>query len=298
MAPALANNFGFGGHAEASDSSWESLPHGVFGARPAGPCTKVSVRFNLTRERTGRGERRRRQNPPVSAAELNDALDRYTWRGPVPAPALPIPTPGTKAAAIRQTPGIKRAKMLEDSELNQVLQFIDCYSRSPESDRVKVLLSFKAGLRAGEIAQLPIRSCLGPSGTIAQDVFVGSGISKSRDDRDVPINPQLGLALKALIKKYPQATHVAFSLGKDGRLRRQNAAAVTNWFCRLYKIVGFQGCSSHSGRRTFATKMSRQLASHHLSLEDLRKLLGHSELSSTQCYLEPSDDITALINAI
>jgi hypothetical protein len=105
MTPAMAKNLGFGGHAEASDCSWESLPHGIFGARPAGPCTNVRARLKPKPERHSRGERLRRQNPPVLAAELNAALDRRTWRGPATACDCRFPLRSDPVFPSRSDPG-------------------------------------------------------------------------------------------------------------------------------------------------------------------------------------------------
>jgi hypothetical protein len=31
--------------------------------------------------------------------------------------------------------------------------------------------------------------------------------------------------------------------------------SVVNWFAELFRELGFKGCSSHSGRRTFITEL-------------------------------------------
>ncbi|WP_236698286.1 hypothetical protein [Piscirickettsia salmonis] len=37
------------------------------------------------------------------------------------------------------------------------------------------------------------------------------------------------------------------------------AQTVVNWFAELYKNLGFEGCSSHSGRRTFVTRAAKNI---------------------------------------
>jgi integrase/recombinase XerD len=86
---------------------------------------------------------------------------------------------------------------------------------------------------------------------------------------------------------------VAFSIGRGGRLRRQSASAVTNWFHRLFRELGLEGASSHSGRRTFATELARTAP-----LEIVQRILGHASLASTECYLEPDDDVARLVHAL
>lgn len=54
----------------------------------------------------------------------------------------------------------------------------------------------------------------------------------------------------------------------------------------LYRAAGLFDASSHSGRRTFA---SRLMASGE-SLDTIQALLGHSELDHLMLYLEVCDD--------
>ena len=60
----------------------------------------------------------------------------------------------------------KQAKVLSDVEVNRLLHFAR-RTRNPLRNRVLVLLSLKAGLRAGEIAKLDWSIVLDPSGDIA-----------------------------------------------------------------------------------------------------------------------------------
>ena len=53
-----------------------------------------------------------------------------------------------------------KAKMLSPEEIAAVLRHIEAHSRYPEQDRVMVLLSVRAGLRASEIAGLSFEHVL------------------------------------------------------------------------------------------------------------------------------------------
>jgi len=50
--------------------------------------------------------------------------------------------------------------------------------------------------------------------------------------------------------------------------------------------MGLNGCSSHSGRRTFISNAARTISSVGGSLRDVQMLAGHSSLAVTQRYIE------------
>lgn len=49
-------------------------------------------------------------------------------------------------------------------------------------------------------------------------------------------------------------------------------------FQRWYRHLGFVGCSSHSGRRTFITNAARKISTVGASLKDVQELAGHTNL--------------------
>jgi integrase/recombinase XerD len=60
---------------------------------------------------------------------------------------------------------------------------------------------------------------------------------------------------------------------------------------RLYKCVGIDA-SSHSGRRTYATRQ----ADRGVSIRNLQVLLGHSSISSTALYIQESPKVLSKIS--
>ena len=67
---------------------------------------------------------------------------------------------------------------------------------------------------------------------------------------------------------------------------RQLRAVIVNLIRSWYLELGFEGCSSHSGRRTFITNAARKISLVGGSLRDVQALARHSSLSTTQRYIE------------
>ena len=61
----------------------------------------------------------------------------------------------------------------------------------------------------------------------------------------------------------------------------------------MYKDVGIIGASSHSGRRTMATRCAES----GVSIRNLQVLLGHSSISSTALYIQESPKVLGKISS-
>ena len=64
------------------------------------------------------------------------------------------------------------------------------------------------------------------------------------------------------------------------------ANSVVNWFVALFKELGFEGCSSHSGRRSFITLAARNVHRSGCSLRDVQLLAGHRSIETTERYID------------
>jgi integrase/recombinase XerD len=102
------------------------------------------------------------------------------------------------------------------------------------------------------------------------------------------MNDELRTALAA----YAKTTVIASGsfLIESERSQRMSAQAIVNLFWRWYQHIGFDGCSSHSGRRTFITNSARKISTVGGSLRDVQMLAGHTNLRTTQRYIEPNPE--------
>jgi integrase/recombinase XerD len=179
----------------------------------------------------------------------------------------------------------KQAKILSDQQIKSLLTFASS-TRYPYRDRLVVLLSAKAGLRAGEIAKLTWDMVLGPGGEIGAVIELRDCAAKKGSGRLIPIHPTLRTALIALRK-------LTGGIGPVIRSERGGAmtpVSIVNWFAVAYRAVGFAGCSSHSGRRTFITRAARLVHKAGGSLRDVQLLAGHRSIQTTQRYIDGDSD--------
>ena len=184
----------------------------------------------------------------------------------------------------------KQAKVMAPGEQRRLLS-VAGRGRLPERDRVMVLLAVRAGLRAREVAYLTWGMVLDPSGNVAAVIEVRDGIAKRGAGRRVPMHPQLRQALIALRRLLPaeQANSDAVIVRSlRGDALRPNS--VVNWFIARCREAGLQGCSSHSGRRTFITKAARAAHRAGASLRDVQLLAGHRSIETTQAYIDSDSD--------
>src|SRR4051794_33539230 len=94
----------------------------------------------------------------------------------------------------------KQAQMLTPRILNRMLAHMRG-SPTPHRDRVMVLLSAKAGLRACEIARLDWSMVLDARGEVGPVLTIEDRIAKKRGGRRIPLHPDLRRALKRLKDK-------------------------------------------------------------------------------------------------
>jgi integrase/recombinase XerD len=181
----------------------------------------------------------------------------------------------------------KQAKTLSKGQVEAVLGYL-AKTRWPTRNRVIFLLSAKAGLRAKEIASLTWRMVTDARGQIGQAIHLENAASKGQSGRVIPMNDELRTALAA----YAKTTILASSsfLIESERSNRMSAQAIVNLFWRWYQHIGFDGCSSHSGRRTFITNTARKISTVGGSLRDVQMLAGHTNLRTTQRYIEANPE--------
>lgn len=176
----------------------------------------------------------------------------------------------------------KQAKTLSDRQIKAVLHSLS-EGRNALRNRVIFLLSLHS-LRAKEVASLELSMITDAEGNLADAITLQDKASKGRSGRTIYMNDMLRKELAAYLAQR-QDNSSPFAIVTE-RSEKFSAHAVVVLFQRLYKRLGWDGLSSHSGRRTCITRAARKIALVGGSLRDVQQLAGHRHLSTTQRYID------------
>jgi integrase/recombinase XerD len=185
----------------------------------------------------------------------------------------------------------KQAKTLSKGQIEAMLAYLST-TRHPARNRLIFLLSVKAGLRAKEIAKLNWLMTNDSRGEIGYDICLLDSASKGKSGRRIPLNEELREALIAhrkLVMKTFGPCGSRYVISTERKLST-SPQAIVNMFQRWYRHLGFVGCSSHSGRRTFITNAARKISTVGGSLKDVQELAGHANLRTTQRYIDANPE--------
>ena len=182
----------------------------------------------------------------------------------------------------------KQSKVLTEKQIETLLAYVSS-RRNGARNRVIIQLSVKAGLRAKEIACLKWAMLLNADGVVGDAIHLTNIASKGASGRVIPLNKALKESLLHLWEH--ESSQARFNSHESHVIRserspRTSAQAVVNMFQRWYRDLNFVGCSSHSGRRTFITNTARKISLVGGSLRDVQSLAGHSNLQTTQRYID------------
>jgi len=179
----------------------------------------------------------------------------------------------------------KQAKTLTSMEIRRVLDFIATRKHAVRN-RAMVLTTFLSGLRVGEVAALRYMDILDADEEVRSEVRLDATQTKGNEGRVVFINAKLQKELASYVKAVPYL-NLADKLFYTQKNEGFTANTLTQFFHYLYRAVGLEGASSHSGRRTFITN----LASKGVGVRVLMELSGHKNISTTQAYIDVNDDM-------
>jgi len=195
----------------------------------------------------------------------------------------------------------KQSKILTDKQVKTMLLHLST-TRMGLRNQLIFLLSAKSGLRAKEVSQLKWSMVVNSEGTVSNAIHLTDVASKGKSGRVIPLNKDVKGLLVRLFedesKRHDYDVNLSFVIRTE-RSKSTSAQSIVNMFANWYKDLGFVGCSSHSGRRTFITNLSKKIGLVGGTLRDVQSLAGHSNLQTTQRYIEVDTDCQRkLVNLI
>jgi integrase/recombinase XerD len=183
-----------------------------------------------------------------------------------------------------------QAATITEAQLRRVLQYVST-RRHALRDRTIMLFSFNAGLRAKEIASLLVGDMYDDTGAVREQFILRRTQTKGGYERTVYLNTTLRRAMAEYrtLVEHSKSSNALFSTQKRGAF---SANTMCQLFLEIYTASGVNGASSHSGRRTFITR----LANKGVGVRQLAALAGHKNIQVTQKYIDVNSD--QLANAV
>jgi integrase/recombinase XerD len=172
-----------------------------------------------------------------------------------------------------------QAKVLTAEELNLV-QIVAGSGRQAKRDLVLLDFSFRLGLRVKEMAALMIEDVTEDNGQIKESFYLKADQAKGSKGRTVYLtNKKLQKNLTAYLEERAEDTNKHLFKSQKTAF---TANTLQQLFKRLYTKAGIKGAKSHSGRRTFATRLIHE----GFNIKSVSVLMGHTNIQTTSRYID------------
>lgn len=183
-----------------------------------------------------------------------------------------------------------QASVLTESEIRRVFRIIET-TRHAERNRLAFVLSIYAGLRVGEIAALTIGDVATQSGEVRREIKLGAHQTKGSRGRTVVLSGRVRGEIEAYLngQTSPRCDRSLIASQRNGRFFSN--VSLSTVFKEIYELAGIR-TSSHSGRRTFATRLNAK----GVGMRTIQKLMGHRHIGTTALYCDVSEE--TLRNAV
>jgi len=178
-----------------------------------------------------------------------------------------------------------QARVITERQAKTILSVI-AQGKNAERNTIVFVLSYYAGMRVKEIASLDISTCMSDNGKVRDVIYLKASMTKGKKGREVFLNTTVKSYLKHFINNNKSnGTDILIRpMGTAKRFSPNSLSIVLN---NIYKNAGFDGCSSHSGRRSFATSLCQK----GVSVRVIQRLGGWSSLQSVMPYLDANEEM-------
>jgi integrase/recombinase XerD len=174
----------------------------------------------------------------------------------------------------------KQAKTLNERELQRLLDFVKT-TKCAARNRTILLLTHLAGMRIGEVAAVRVCDVLATDGTVRDEINLSAAQTKGNRSRSVLLNERMQVEIAAYVRllRLRDTKQALFATQRSAAFTANSLTQVING---IYRNAGFDGASSHSGRRGFLTN----LAEKGVSVRVMMALAGHANMATTQRYID------------
>jgi integrase/recombinase XerD len=194
------------------------------------------------------------------------------------------------ATFIQEISSMAQASILTEAEIKRVFRIIET-TRNSSRNRLAFVLSIYAGLRVGEIAALTIGDVATSQGEARREIKLSPHQTKGSNGRTVVLSSKVQREIGEYLKGRWLIDRDAPLIASERKLRAFSGVTLCMLFKEIYELAGIR-TSSHSGRRTFATKLNAC----GVGMRTIQKLMGHKHISTTALYCDVSDEV--LQNAV
>ena len=183
-----------------------------------------------------------------------------------------------------------KAKVLTRDEIKRVMRIAETGSNGLR-DRVALSLSIMAGMRVGEVAALTIGDLRGLDGKAVEVISLSRHQTKGSKSRRVFISAELQKLLNQYLATISDLSDSRAFIRSSRTGCHFSNVSLSLRFKAIYAAAGIK-TSSHSGRRTFATRLNAA----GIGMRTIQNALGHASIQTTALYCDVSDD--QLANAV
>lgn len=178
-------------------------------------------------------------------------------------------------------PKTGKAKVLSEAEFDRVIK-LQKYKRHSYRNIALLYFSFGLGLRAKELAALKVKDVVNTVGSLKEVINLTPNHTKGGKQRHVYLsNKAVGKVLQNYLAQHqnPVPKQALFMSQKGGHFSPNSMQMLISG---IYRDAGIEGASSHSGRRSFATRLIEKGA----DIKAVSSLMGHSSIAMTAEYVE------------
>src|SRR5262249_15025738 len=177
-----------------------------------------------------------------------------------------------------------QASVLTESDVRRAFRIIET-TRHADRNRLAFVLSVYGGMRVGEIAAVKVKDVANHYGEARREIRLGSSQTKGNRGRIVVLSSRARKEIESYLKLCPPS-QPDWPLIRSQRGRSFSSLTLSMLFKEIYELAGIR-TSSHSGRRTFATRLNAK----GIGMRTIQKLMGHQHIATTALYCEVSEEV-------